>query len=94
MEKNAKIYVAGHRGLVGGSIVRGLKEKGCHFLLDSPTNQQFVILENGRMEALAQQVRFSFWRRYDDTHSVVRFVTSWATTPDDVDALCNLLSHL
>ena len=27
MEKNAKIYVAGHRGLVGGSIVRYLKEK-------------------------------------------------------------------
>lgn len=28
MEKNTKIYVAGHRGLVGGSIVRCLKEKG------------------------------------------------------------------
>lgn len=28
MEKNAKIYVAGHRGLVGGSIVRCLQEKG------------------------------------------------------------------
>lgn len=28
MEKNAKIYVAGHRGLVGGAIVRCLKEKG------------------------------------------------------------------
>ena len=31
MEKNAKIYVAGHRGLVGGSIVRSLKEKGYAF---------------------------------------------------------------
>ncbi len=28
MEKNAKIYVAGHRGLVGSAIVRGLKAKG------------------------------------------------------------------
>ena len=28
MEKNAKIYVAGHRGLVGGAILRCLKEKG------------------------------------------------------------------
>lgn len=28
MKKNAKIYVAGHRGLVGGSIVRCLQEKG------------------------------------------------------------------
>jgi GDP-L-fucose synthase len=28
MEKNAKIYVAGHTGLVGSAIVRKLKEKG------------------------------------------------------------------
>lgn len=28
MEKNAKIYVAGHRGLVGSAIVRNLKQKG------------------------------------------------------------------
>ncbi|MEG2917999.1 MAG: GDP-L-fucose synthase [Clostridium sp.] len=28
MNKNSKIYVAGHRGLVGAAIVRNLKEKG------------------------------------------------------------------
>ena len=28
MEKNGKIYVAGHRGLVGSAIVRNLKSKG------------------------------------------------------------------
>ena len=28
MEKNSKIYVAGHRGLVGSAIVRRLKERG------------------------------------------------------------------
>ncbi|MFO7343147.1 MAG: GDP-L-fucose synthase, partial [Bacillaceae bacterium] len=28
MEKNSKIYVAGHRGLVGSAIVRKLREKG------------------------------------------------------------------
>lgn len=28
MEKNAKIYVAGHRGMVGSAIVRTLKNKG------------------------------------------------------------------
>ena len=28
MEKNAKIYVAGHRGLVGSAIVRELNRKG------------------------------------------------------------------
>lgn len=28
MEKNAKIYVAGHRGMVGSAIVRALKSQG------------------------------------------------------------------
>ena len=28
MEKNAKIYVAGHRGMVGSAIVRELKRQG------------------------------------------------------------------
>ncbi len=38
MEKNAKIYVAGHKGLVGSAILRRLKEEGYHnFLLKSST---------------------------------------------------------
>jgi len=33
MEKSSKIYVAGHRGLVGGAIVRKLKDEGYQNLL-------------------------------------------------------------
>ena len=33
MEKNSKIYVAGHRGLAGSAIVRKLKEEGYQNLL-------------------------------------------------------------
>lgn len=33
MEKNAKIYVAGHRGMVGSAIVRKLQDKGYENLL-------------------------------------------------------------
>ncbi len=33
MDKNAKIYVAGHRGLVGSAIMRNLQEKGLTKLL-------------------------------------------------------------
>jgi GDP-L-fucose synthase len=33
MDKNAKIYIAGHRGLVGSAIVRNLQEKGFTNLL-------------------------------------------------------------
>lgn len=30
MEKDAKIYVAGHKGLVGSAIVRNLEKRQCH----------------------------------------------------------------
>lgn len=33
MDKNSKIYVAGHRGMVGSAIVRNLKEKGYENIL-------------------------------------------------------------
>ena len=66
-------------------------EKGYRFYLESPTNQQFVILENSQMEKLAEQVRFSFWETYDESHTVVRFATSWATRMEDVEKLAELL---
>ena len=64
-----------------------LHAKGYRFWLESPTNQQFVILENERMEKLREQAAFSFWEKYDETHTTVRFCTSWATTDADMEAL-------
>lgn len=66
-------------------------EKGYSFFIDSPTNQQFVILENSKMEELSQNVRFSFWEKYDQNHTVVRFATSWATNEEDIIKLSKLL---
>ena len=65
----------------------GLRAKGYQFLCDSPTNQQFPILEDSQIEALRADFGFEFWQRIDATHSAVRFCTSWATRPDAVDAL-------
>ena len=70
---------------------KGLREKGYRFLLETPTNQIFVILENKRMERLGQSVTFGFWEKYDELHTVVRFATSWATTVKEVQELIALL---
>ena len=68
-----------------------LREKGYQLLLDTPTNQQFVILPNEKMQQLREQVAFSFWETYDADHTVVRFATSWSTTQAELDALAQLL---
>ena len=75
-------------------LKQALKEKGYQFFIDSPTNQIFIVLEDCQMEELGKKVEFGFWEKYDDTHTVIRFATSWATTKEDVDALCNLLCNL
>lgn len=72
-------------------LKKALKEKNYKLFIDSPTNQIFVILENAKMEELGKKVRFSFWEKYDETHTVVRFATSWATKMEDIEALIAIL---
>lgn len=68
-----------------------LKEKGYSFAWETPTNQQFVILENNKMKELREKVAFSFWEKYDESHTVVRFATSWSTTEKDIELLKEIL---
>lgn len=63
------------------------RSKGFDFLVDSPTNQQFPILDNATLERLSKEFRFSLWQRLDVNRTAVRFCTSWATTKEAVDAL-------
>lgn len=39
------------------------------------------------MERVAKQVEFGFREAYDDTHTIIRFSTSWANRPEDAEAL-------
>lgn len=66
-------------------------EKGYKLLIDSQTNQQFVIMDNETIERLRRDVVFGMWELLDEGRSAVRFVTSWATRREDVEALKALL---
>lgn len=72
-------------------LKEGLRKKGYKFFIDSPTNQQFVIMENEVMERLKNKVALSFWEKYDEKHTIVRFATSWATKREDIEELYRLL---
>lgn len=68
-----------------------LKEKNYKFAWESPTNQQFIILDNEKMEELKEKVVFDFWEKLDESRTVVRFCTCWSTTDEDVDYLNKVL---
>ncbi|MBR3334110.1 MAG: aminotransferase class V-fold PLP-dependent enzyme [Clostridia bacterium] len=63
------------------------RARGIPFFIDSPTNQQFVILENERADRIAERVAFEIWEKPDKDHTVVRFATGWSTTDEDLAEL-------
>lgn len=69
----------------------GLKSKGYLFLSDSPTNQQFVLLDNDVIGRLRSEVSFDIWGTRGERRTAVRFVTDWSTDEADIDALLRLL---
>ncbi|MBQ7727349.1 MAG: aminotransferase class I/II-fold pyridoxal phosphate-dependent enzyme [Clostridia bacterium] len=68
-----------------------LIDRGYKLLIETPTNQVLVVLDNRVMKALSKRVRFSFWEVIDKTHTAVRFCTSWATKEEDLKELMNIL---
>ena len=65
--------------------------RGIRVAFPSPTNQQFFVLPNTLMDRLRQEVSFENWGPRGADETTVRFVTSWATTPEDVDHLIDLI---
>ena len=65
--------------------------KGFQFYVDSPTNQQFVIIDNEQVDKLSQKMRFTHFGQTDKYHTICRFVTSWATTSEELDELEQIL---
>ena len=56
MEKNAKIYVAGHRGLVGSAIVRKLKSLGYENII-MRTHKELDLTRQAEVEAFFEKER-------------------------------------
>lgn len=86
-EDGLYFQLSGHAVSQAMRIRDAFESKGFGFLVQSPSNQQFPILDNATMERLSSDFLFSFWQKVDDTHTAVRFCTSWATRPEAVDAL-------
>jgi len=68
-------------------IRNAFEKKGCRFMMESWTNQQFPILSNDTLKKFDEKYSYCVWEKIDADHTAVRFCTSWATTDEQVDAL-------
>lgn len=75
-------------------IKETLQKCGYPLFFDSPTNQMFFVIENDRMKALEEKAEYAYMQKYDDSHTVIRFATSWASTEENVEKLCKAIEEL
>lgn len=83
--------IAGHAIRMAEKLKDMLRKKGYKFYIESPTNQQFIVIENKKLDELKETVAVSFWEKYDESHTVIRLATSWSTTQEDMEKLEEVL---
>lgn len=90
------LYIAGGKaGLAAAQRIRdALVELGYKLYLPNPTNQIFIAVDDALYHKLAAKVDMGFMERLPDGCAVVRICTSWATTPEQVDALIGILREV
>ena len=88
---NLYFEISHHAIEMAEKIKKAFVEKNYELYIDSPTNQQFIILDKDKYDYLRNKVKFSFWEKLSDDRIVVRFATSWATKEEDVEELISIL---
>ena len=57
----------------------------------SPTNQQFFCVPTAILDNLARQLAFDLWGAPGDEWSVIRLVTDWNTSDDDIEEAAGII---
>jgi threonine aldolase len=91
---NLYFDIAQHANTLAQQLAEGIKKCGYKLFVEAPTNQVFPVFPNTIVEQLQQDYGFHFWEKFDEQHSIVRLVTSWATTESDVTGFLRTLQEM
>lgn len=86
-EDGLYLELARHADRLADKLREAFQAAGYPFLIRSRTNQIFPIIPDKKLGALKEKYSFSYQQRMDETHSAVRFCTSWATKEEAVEEL-------
>lgn len=86
-ENDLYMQIAKHADDLAMKLKKAFIEKGYPLYFDSYTNQQFPVMPDTHLEKLKEKYAYCFWCKVDESHSAVRFCTSWATKEEAVDQL-------
>ncbi|MBR2845531.1 MAG: aminotransferase class V-fold PLP-dependent enzyme [Solobacterium sp.] len=90
-KENRYFKISRHAMDMAEQLRKAFEEKGYQFAYRPETNQLFVVLSNTQIKKLRKSFAFHTMGIIDETHSAARFVTSFMTTQEGVDALIKAL---
>ena len=86
--------IAKHAVDVAQYLQGGLKNLGIPMMVDSPTNQIFPVVPNSLLPHLDKLCTYEVWGPADQTHTVIRFVTSFSTPLESATGLLKAIKDL
>ena len=86
LENNLYFELADNADKMAQQLNDLFKKHNIQMYIESSTNQIFPILDNELIAKLREKYVLGDWCKYDDTHTVIRFVCSWATKQENIDA--------
>lgn len=94
LENELYFDISRHANILADKVRDALTQKQYKLMVESKTNQIFAILPDVALDKLSKEFSYSYWCRVDQDQSAVRFCTSWATKPQDVELLCEAIRNL
>ena len=88
------LKIARHANEMAYQVREIFQSNGYPMLFESDTNQQYPIMSDEELATIGKEFGYEYWTRVDETHSGVRFCSSWATTQENVDALRKAVAAL
>lgn len=93
-EDDLYFELASHANVMAGRIAALFVKNGYQFYAAPQTNQIFVIMSEQQLAGLEGKIGVQFIGKTEGDDCIVRFVTSWATTPDGIDQLAKALGEI
>ena len=94
MTDNLYLNIAAYANGLADQIRQTLDQLQIPVQVPGITNQIFPIFTDAVLEELAKDFSFTEMGRVDAAHRAIRFCTSWATTKENVQKLCDRLQQL
>ena len=85
---------ARHANGMADKIRASIRKAGVPFFQENVGNQVFPVLTAEQDAALSARFAYERWGTLADGRIAVRFVTSWATTAEDTQILCDAIEAL